>query len=110
MIEPTNSCNLGCPLCPTGINAKTRDKGLLKLDEFKKLIDQVKETTIEMYLQNWVNYIGCYAEIWKAHNWSGLYSKNAIDRKKRVVYITKRWKIISLLIKILPERIIRLFF
>ena len=53
MIEPTNSCNLGCPLCPTGINAKTRDKGLLKLDEFKKLIDQVKETTIEMYLQNW---------------------------------------------------------
>ena len=35
---------------------------------------------------------------------------NAIDRKKRVVYITKRWKIISLLIKTLPERIIRLFF
>ena len=35
---------------------------------------------------------------------------HAIDRKKRVVYITKRWKIISLLIKTLPERIIRLFF
>ena len=35
---------------------------------------------------------------------------SAIDRKKRVVYITKRWKIISLLIKTLPERIIRLFF
>ena len=37
----------------------------------------------KMYLQNWVNYIGCYAEIWKAHNWSGLYSKNAIDRKNQ---------------------------
>ena len=34
----------------------------------------------------------------------------AIERKRKIIYITKRWKIISLLIKILPERIIRLFF
>ncbi len=34
----------------------------------------------------------------------------AIERKRKIIYITKRWKIISILIKILPERIIRLFF
>ena len=53
IIEPTNSCNLGCPLCPTGLGIKTRNKGLLKLDEFKELIDQVKENAIEIFLQNW---------------------------------------------------------
>ena len=53
IIEPTNNCNLGCPLCPTGLGLKTRDKGLLKIDEFKKLIDQVKDNAIELFLQNW---------------------------------------------------------
>ena len=33
-----------------------------------------------------------------------------IESKKNVLYITKRWKIISLLIKILPERILSRFF
>ena len=35
IIVPTNSCNLGCPLCSTGLKASTREKGLLKLDEFR---------------------------------------------------------------------------
>jgi len=35
---------------------------------------------------------------------------NGIDRKSKVLYITRRWKIISLLIKILPEKVLRLFF
>ena len=35
---------------------------------------------------------------------------NGIDRKSKVLYITRRWKIISLLIKILPERILSKFF
>ena len=33
-----------------------------------------------------------------------------IERDRKVIYITKRWKIISLLIKILPESIMRKFF
>lgn len=36
----------------------------------------------EMYLTNWVNYLGCYAEIWRAHNWSGLYNESKISRIK----------------------------
>jgi short-subunit dehydrogenase len=35
---------------------------------------------------------------------------DGIDRKSKVLYITRRWKIISLLIKILPEKFLRLFF
>ena len=53
MIEPTNSCNLGCPICPTGLKIKSRDKGIIKLEQFKKFIDQIKNKTIELYLQNW---------------------------------------------------------
>ena len=43
-IEPTNHCNLQCPECPSGLGALTRPLGLLKLSEFKKLIDQIKDT------------------------------------------------------------------
>lgn len=43
-IEPTNHCNLKCPECPSGLGALTRPLGLLKLDPFKKLIDEIKST------------------------------------------------------------------
>jgi len=53
MVDPTNACNLGCPLCPTGLNASTRKKGVLKLEEFKKIVDEVKDYCIEIHLYNW---------------------------------------------------------
>lgn len=53
VIEPTNVCNLHCPLCSTGINAETREKGTLTIEKFKKLIDQIKDVALELYLQNW---------------------------------------------------------
>lgn len=43
-IEPTNHCNLKCPECPSGLGALTRPLGLLKLEDFKNWIDQIKET------------------------------------------------------------------
>lgn len=43
MIEPTNHCNLKCPECPSGLGALTRPMGLLKFDDFKRLIDEVKD-------------------------------------------------------------------
>ena len=43
-IEPTNHCNLKCPECPSGLGALTRPLGLLKTDDFKKLIDEIKGT------------------------------------------------------------------
>lgn len=43
-IEPTNHCNLKCPECPSGLGVLTRPLGLLKFDDFKKWIDEIKET------------------------------------------------------------------
>ena len=52
-IEPTNICNLKCPLCSTGIDAKTRKKGTLTFEKFKHLIDESKDTILQLSLQNW---------------------------------------------------------
>jgi radical SAM protein with 4Fe4S-binding SPASM domain len=53
VVEPTNACNLGCPLCPTGIGAKTRSKGVMKMNSYKRIIDELGETALEIYFQNW---------------------------------------------------------
>ena len=53
VIEPTNSCNLQCPLCSTGIGAKTREKGILQFENFKKVIDEIKDYVLQLSLQNW---------------------------------------------------------
>jgi len=42
-IEPTNHCNLKCPECPSGLGSLTRPLGLLKLNDFKSWIDQIKD-------------------------------------------------------------------
>lgn len=53
IIEPTNICNLRCPLCSTGIDAKTRNKGTLSFEKFKNLIDQIRDYCLLLSLQNW---------------------------------------------------------
>jgi radical SAM protein with 4Fe4S-binding SPASM domain len=40
-IEPTNMCNLKCPLCPTGSGNMKRRKGFLSLKNFKQIIDEI---------------------------------------------------------------------
>ncbi len=49
-IEPTNHCNLQCPECPSGLGALTRPLGLLKQSEFKKLVDQITDTSFYVQL------------------------------------------------------------
>jgi radical SAM protein with 4Fe4S-binding SPASM domain len=39
--EPTTSCNLRCPECPSGLRAFTRPTGMLKKDFFSDTIDQL---------------------------------------------------------------------
>jgi radical SAM protein with 4Fe4S-binding SPASM domain len=39
--EPTTSCNLRCPECPSGLRAFTRPTGMLKQDFFHSTIDQL---------------------------------------------------------------------
>ncbi|HTA27779.1 MAG TPA: SPASM domain-containing protein [Bacteroidia bacterium] len=38
--EPTTSCNLRCPQCPSGLREFTRETGMLKDDFFKEVIDE----------------------------------------------------------------------
>ncbi|MGA9293576.1 MAG: radical SAM protein [Ignavibacteriaceae bacterium] len=52
-IEPTNHCNLKCPECPSGLGTLTRSLGLQKLDDFKKIINQIKRAGfyIQLFFQ-----------------------------------------------------------
>ncbi len=45
-IEPTNYCNLRCPNCKTGTGMNTQEKGNLKFEDFKKVIDDLKDKLI----------------------------------------------------------------
>lgn len=41
-IEPTTSCNLRCPECPSGLRSFTRETGMLSPNFFQKFIEEVK--------------------------------------------------------------------
>jgi radical SAM protein with 4Fe4S-binding SPASM domain len=51
-IEPTNLCNLRCPLCPVTEGLK-RDKGHMDLDLFKKFIDETGDYVFLIILWDW---------------------------------------------------------
>jgi radical SAM protein with 4Fe4S-binding SPASM domain len=48
-IEPTNICNLKCPLCPTGSQSLKRTKGFMTLETCKRIIDELGETLMAAY-------------------------------------------------------------
>lgn len=52
MIEPTNICNLRCPMCPSGNGDMLRPKGQLDYDSFKKLLDEVGPYISQIQLWN----------------------------------------------------------
>lgn len=42
--EPTTSCNLRCPECPSGLRSFTRPTGNLDFENFKKIVDEQAKT------------------------------------------------------------------
>ncbi|MES2730834.1 MAG: SPASM domain-containing protein [Bacteroidota bacterium] len=44
--EPTTSCNLRCPECPSGLRAFTRPTGMLEETLFKQTIDELQATLL----------------------------------------------------------------
>jgi radical SAM protein with 4Fe4S-binding SPASM domain len=48
-IEPTTSCNLGCPECPSGLKSFTRPTGNLDYTFYKKTIDEIGDKLIYLY-------------------------------------------------------------
>lgn len=52
-IEPTNICNLKCPLCPTGNGSLARKKGVMSFEDYKKIIDKLGDTAFSVTLWNY---------------------------------------------------------
>ncbi len=52
MIEPTNICNLKCPLCPSGADQLSRERGYMSFDMFRKIVDEVCESSFMLILWN----------------------------------------------------------
>ncbi len=52
MVEPTNFCNLKCPLCPSGNGEMTRARGNMGLDDFRRLLDDAGDHLVLLMLWN----------------------------------------------------------
>lgn len=52
IIEPTNSCNLKCPLCPSGQRRFT-NRGYMGLELYEKILTQLAPYIFEVWLYNW---------------------------------------------------------
>lgn len=48
--EPTTSCNLRCPECPSGLRSFTRPTGMLPVEMYRNTIDELQNTLMYMLL------------------------------------------------------------
>ncbi|MEQ8191680.1 MAG: radical SAM protein [Candidatus Eremiobacterota bacterium] len=49
-IEPTNYCNLKCPMCPGTYTDERIKKGFMSFDLFKDIVDEISPYVLETYL------------------------------------------------------------
>jgi len=49
-MEPTTSCNLRCPECPSGLRSFTRPTGMLQLKSFQEMVDQLQDHLVYLLL------------------------------------------------------------
>jgi radical SAM protein with 4Fe4S-binding SPASM domain len=49
-VEPTNICNLECPLCPTGSGSLRRPKGFVPLEIFHRILHELGDVLMSVYL------------------------------------------------------------
>lgn len=52
-IEPTNACNLECPLCPVGRKELGRKTQHMSLEVFKSIIDDMEDYLLFLVLWDW---------------------------------------------------------
>jgi MoaA/NifB/PqqE/SkfB family radical SAM enzyme len=52
-IDPTNVCNLRCPVCPTGMGTLQRNRGRMELEDYEKIVDQIAPYAYLLELYNW---------------------------------------------------------
>ena len=52
MVEPTNLCNLKCPLCPSGNGGLTRPRGTMEFDAFRRVFEDQANHLLLLMLWN----------------------------------------------------------
>jgi radical SAM protein with 4Fe4S-binding SPASM domain len=52
MVEPTNFCNLKCPLCPSGNGDMTRPRGIMPFEHFKRIFEEQADHLFLLMLWN----------------------------------------------------------
>jgi radical SAM protein with 4Fe4S-binding SPASM domain len=92
-IEPTTSCNLRCPECPSGLRSFSRPTGMLALDLFEKVIRESKDylTFLHLYFQGEPYLHPQFTELVKTANKAGIFtstSTNAHYLNKKNVSLT----------------------
>lgn len=48
-IEPTTTCNLGCPECPSGLKSFTRPTGNMEYDFYRRMVDEIGGQLLYLY-------------------------------------------------------------
>jgi MoaA/NifB/PqqE/SkfB family radical SAM enzyme/glycosyltransferase involved in cell wall biosynthesis len=52
-IEPTNMCNLRCPLCPVAQKKLRRESRHMRFEEFKQIVDDVEDHVLLFVMWDW---------------------------------------------------------
>ena len=82
MVEPTNYCNLKCPLCPSGNGEMSRRRGNMSIDDFKKMVDELAPKSFMMMMWNqgepYLN--GCFNEMVRYAHDKGIFTFTSTNR------------------------------
>lgn len=80
-IEPTTSCNLRCPECPSGLRSFTRATGMLQTEMFRNVIDQLAPTLnyLTFYFQGEPYLNPRFLEMVKYGSGKGIYTATSTN-------------------------------
>lgn len=80
-LEPTTSCNLRCPECPSGLRAFTRPTGMLQSDFFRNTIDQLHKDVFYLifYFQGEPYLNPAFLEMVKYASKRGMYTATSTN-------------------------------
>jgi MoaA/NifB/PqqE/SkfB family radical SAM enzyme len=53
LLDPTNVCNLKCPVCPTPRGELLHPSGRVSMENFEELVDRIAPHTYRLILYNW---------------------------------------------------------
>jgi radical SAM protein with 4Fe4S-binding SPASM domain len=79
--EPTTSCNLRCPECPSGLREFTRPTGMLQKDFFRQTIDEIHKELLYLifYFQGEPYLNKDFLEMVKYAHGKGLYTATSTN-------------------------------